>query len=41
MSAKIHPTAVVDKSAELGADVEIGPGCVIGPNVKHRRRHAS
>lgn len=34
MSAKIHPTAVVDKSAEFGADVEIGPGCVIGPDVK-------
>ena len=34
MSAKIHPTAVVDKSVELSADVEIGPGCVIGPSVK-------
>lgn len=34
MSAKIHPTAVVDKSAEFGDDVEVGPGCVIGPNVK-------
>lgn len=33
MTAKIHPTAVVDKNAELGADVEIGPGCVIGPKV--------
>lgn len=33
MSA-IHPTAIVDKSAELGADVEIGPYCIVGPNVK-------
>ena len=29
----IHPTAVVDKSAELDPDVEIGPYCVIGPKV--------
>ena len=27
----IHPTAVVDKSATLGADVRIGAFCVIGP----------
>jgi len=32
--AKIHPTAVVDKAATLGRDVEIGPYCVIGPAVK-------
>lgn len=31
--AKIHPTAVVDPSVELGRDVEIGPLTVIGPNV--------
>ena len=30
----IHPTAVVDKHAELGSDVEIGAYCVIGPKVK-------
>lgn len=30
----IHPTAIVDKSAEIGADVEIGPYCIVGPNVK-------
>ncbi len=30
----IHPTAVIDKSAELDSDVEIGPYCVIGPRVK-------
>jgi len=33
MSANIHPTAIVDNRAELGADVEIGPYCVVGPNV--------
>jgi UDP-N-acetylglucosamine acyltransferase len=32
--SKIHPAAFVDKGAEIGADVEIGPGCVIGANVK-------
>jgi len=32
MSA-IHPTAIIDKTAELGADVEIGPYCIVGPNV--------
>ena len=30
---KIHPTAVVDKAATLASDVEIGPYCLIGPNV--------
>jgi len=36
----IHPTAVVDKSVEIGSNVEIGPlayvgkGCVIKDNVK-------
>jgi UDP-N-acetylglucosamine acyltransferase len=30
---QIAPTAVVDKTAQLGEDVSIGPGCVIGPNV--------
>jgi UDP-N-acetylglucosamine acyltransferase len=29
----IHPTAVVDRGAEIAADVEIGPYCVIGPTV--------
>ena len=28
----IHPTAVVDRGAELSGDVEIGPFCVIGAN---------
>lgn len=31
--AQIHPTAVIDASAQLGADVEIGPYCVVGANV--------
>jgi UDP-N-acetylglucosamine acyltransferase len=30
----IHPSAEVDKDAEIGNGVEIGPFCVIGPNVK-------
>jgi UDP-N-acetylglucosamine acyltransferase len=29
----IHPTAVVDSSAELGPDVVVGPYCVIGEHV--------
>ena len=29
----IHPTAVIDASAELAADVDIGPYSVIGPGV--------
>jgi len=31
---KIHPTAIVDKKAELADGVEVGPYCFIGPNVK-------
>ena len=30
---KIHPTAIVDPDAQLGAEVEIGPFSVIGPGV--------
>lgn len=30
----IHPTAVIDPTAELHESVKIGPYCVIGPNVK-------
>ena len=29
----IHPTAVVDKQAEIAADTVIGPYCVVGPEV--------
>lgn len=30
---KIHPTAIIDRSAELGKDVEVGPYTIIGPKV--------
>jgi UDP-N-acetylglucosamine acyltransferase len=29
----IHPTAIIDPSAQFGADVTVGPYCVIGPGV--------
>ena len=32
--ATIHPTAIVEDGAQLGADVEIGPYAHIGPHVK-------
>jgi len=31
-STKIHPAAIVDAAAKLGADVEIGPFSIIGPD---------
>ena len=31
---KIHPYSVVDPKAELDDDVEIGPFCTVGPDVK-------
>lgn len=31
MSARIHSTAIVDKSAELGKGVEVGPWALVGP----------
>ena len=34
MSHRIHSTVLIDPSAELGADVEIGPFAIIGPNVE-------
>ena len=33
MTHKIHPTAIVDPSAVLGADVEIGAYSIVGANV--------
>jgi UDP-N-acetylglucosamine acyltransferase len=30
---RIHPTAIVESTAEIADDVEIGPYCVIGPKV--------
>jgi len=32
--ARIHPTAVIEKGAELDPTVEVGPYAVIGPRVK-------
>lgn len=31
--AEIHPTAIVDKGAQLGERVRIGPFCIVGPDV--------
>ena len=31
---QIHPTALVDRQAELAADVQVGPYAVIGPHVR-------
>jgi UDP-N-acetylglucosamine acyltransferase len=33
MESQIHPTAIIDSSAQIGADVTIGPYCVIGAGV--------
>ena len=30
MSARIHPTAIVSKDAQLDAGVEVGPFAIIG-----------
>src|SRR5690606_38440559 len=30
---QIHPTAIVEKGANIGKNVSIGPYCVIGPDV--------
>ena len=32
-SAKIHPTAILDPSAKIGADVQIGPFSIVGSEV--------
>ncbi|HSI12994.1 MAG TPA: acyl-ACP--UDP-N-acetylglucosamine O-acyltransferase [Chthoniobacter sp.] len=34
MSSRIHPTAVIDPTAQIGEGCEIGPYCVIGANVE-------
>ena len=34
MATNIHPTALVDKNAQLGEDVVIGPYASVGPDVK-------
>lgn len=33
-STRIHSTAIVSPQAELASDVEVGPYCTVGPNVK-------
>ena len=30
----IHPTAVIENGAQIGAGVQIGPFCVVGPRVR-------
>jgi UDP-N-acetylglucosamine acyltransferase len=32
--AKIHPTAIIDPAARIGAGVEIGPYCIVGADVE-------
>ncbi len=34
MTVTIHPTAVIDPTAQLGLDVEVGPYAVLGPAVE-------
>ena len=34
MSEMIHPTAIVEQGARIGANVQIGPYSIIGPNVE-------
>ncbi|MCB9991435.1 MAG: acyl-ACP--UDP-N-acetylglucosamine O-acyltransferase [Rhodospirillales bacterium] len=34
MTQNIHPTAIIEDGAEIGANVQIGPYSVIGPQVK-------
>jgi UDP-N-acetylglucosamine acyltransferase len=34
MAVSIHPSAVVDPAARLGADVSVGPFCVVGSHVE-------
>lgn len=34
MSASIHPTALIDPSAEIADGAHVGPYCILGPNVK-------
>ena len=33
MPVSIHPSAIVDPAARLGAEVSIGPFCTVGPDV--------
>ena len=31
---EIHPTAIVDPTAQLGSGTIIGPYCIIGPDIE-------
>ena len=31
--AKVHPTAIVEDGAQIGAETVIGPYCVVGKDV--------
>lgn len=33
MPVQIHPTAIIHDGAQLGVDVQIGPYCIVGPQV--------
>lgn len=33
MNQRIHASALIDPTAELGDDIEIGPFCIVGPKV--------
>lgn len=33
-TAKIHPQAIVEEGAKIGAEVVIGPFCIIGSDVE-------
>jgi UDP-N-acetylglucosamine acyltransferase len=30
----IHPTAIIDRTAEIGSNVSVGPYCIVGPHVQ-------
>lgn len=34
MATQIHATAIIDPKAKLGIDVDVGPYCVVGPDVQ-------
>lgn len=34
MATEIHATAIIDPKAKLGVDVQIGPYCIVGPDVQ-------
>lgn len=34
MTARVHPTALIDRTARIGEGVDIGPWVLVGPNVE-------